>query len=181
MTPVDITAYTATNAAGTGRAALHRALVERHIVGYGHGAIRIVSKPVLESCAIPTSSRWWPGWRITIAAITVSLSWQCAWTGSTRRSAAPGNVMAAVGALSLPPRPPSRASARPSARIAARMRTAPCRLISATSRCRSLHAVPIVVQQLFGAHLDGVLDGATGGHDRPTPIADALSGVMLRV
>lgn len=46
---------------------------------------------------------------------------------------------------------------------------------------QSLHAVPIVVQQLFGAHLDGVLDGATGGLDRPTPIADALSGVMLRV
>lgn len=176
MTPVDITAYTATNAAGTGRAALHRALVERH------SRLRPWRDPdCLETCigelrdtdVEPVVARLadYDCRNHCLAQLAMRLG------GFNTAAAAPGNVMAAVGTLSLPP----RASARPSARIAARMRTAPCRLISATSRCRSLHAVPIVVQQLFGAHLDGVLDGATGGLDRPTPIADALSGVMLRV
>lgn len=36
------------------------------------------------------------------------------------------------------------------------------------------------VESLFGAALDGVLLGPTGGQQRPTPIADAISGAIMR-
>ena len=34
--------------------------------------------------------------------------------------------------------------------------------------------------RIFGEQLDGILDGPTGGLARPTPIADALSGAIIR-
>ena len=34
--------------------------------------------------------------------------------------------------------------------------------------------------RIFGEELDGLLDGPTGGLARPTPIADALSGAIIR-
>ena len=35
-------------------------------------------------------------------------------------------------------------------------------------------------EAVFGAELDGILQGETGGLSRPTPIADALTGAIIR-
>ncbi len=36
------------------------------------------------------------------------------------------------------------------------------------------------VRAMFGAELDSILNGATGGLERPTPIRDAISGAVIR-
>lgn len=36
------------------------------------------------------------------------------------------------------------------------------------------------IEAIFGAELDGILHGATGGLERPTPIADAVTGAIIR-
>ncbi len=35
-------------------------------------------------------------------------------------------------------------------------------------------------EAMFGSALDGILEGETGGLSRPTPIADAVTGAMIR-
>ena len=42
------------------------------------------------------------------------------------------------------------------------------------------HAAQTKPPRIFADGLDGILDGPTGGLARPTPIADALTGAIIR-